>query len=651
MDHNGENTDRMIDALDRTRPDLSAQAERLQQETERKLRDGLMAARAKLFEQAQVIEEMSGAPTLHATVVAVMKDNVTIYAQDRDERTKLERGMKMRVLASNYIGEIGEVRDWDRTRVVLDFSDDRNHTYRYDTRDQDDRRPCTLRVRGTGSQKLSDFTHGTEVERVEDGKRGTIISDHIDGDGDVRVRWRRGHDEEWAYVGHDFENEVEPAEKLRIVIAVDGKLMEVPSIIGHDLKPGDVVQVSQENLAILGKVEDVVQTGPLASIINIIDEQLCEVSVDDVPKVVFVGSYDNDQLEVGGRVMLDHSGIVVVRLMPQEKSGFAVQSLPQTRWDDIGGLAEAKLALREVIEMPLLHPEIFQHYGTKPAKGALLYGPPGCGKTMLGKATVCSIAELHGADAVESAFIYVKGPEILEHLVGKGEANVRELFARARKHRKTYGYPAVIFIDEADAILRKRGSGISSDIGDTIVPMFLAEMDGLDDVEAFVLLATNRPDTLDPAVVRDGRIDRKIKITRPDVDSAREIFRIHLREVPLSNGYDHSALADFGVQELFSEAHGLYTLKRRDDADDALVTLGHFVNGGMIAGIVERAKMAALHRDLNAGTMTGLAQEDLRVAVCDSVRENRDLDHSDVLEEMVTHHGDVVRVERTPLAA
>lgn len=649
QDHDNQ----LTTALDRARSNLADQVAAirdLSSETEKKLRDALMSARAKLFEQAQVIEELSGAPTLHATVIAVVKDNVTIYAQDpsQDQKT-LKKGMKMRVLKSNYIGEVGSVRDFGPTRVELEFEGGRRHVYDYYSKDD---QKCTLRVRGTGSQKPEDFVRGTLIERIHDKRWGKVMSDRPDRDGHVEVEWKndRGWND-WEFVGYtdgNSRNEVEPATSVRIIIAVDGKVLEVPSLVGHNLKPGDVVRVSQENMAILGKVDGVVQTGPLASVIAILDDKLCEVSVDDVPRIVFSGS-NAGALEIGARVMLDLSSIVIIKVVPDKKSTFTVKALPKVRWDDIGGLQDAKTALREVIEMPLERPDIFKHYNTKPAKGALLYGPPGCGKTMLGKATVNSIAEHHGKDAIESAFIYVKGPEVLEHLVGKGEANVRELFARARKHKAQYGYPAVVFIDEADAILRKRGTGISSDISDTIVPMFLAEMDGLDEVEAFVLLATNRPDTLDPAVVRDGRIDRKIKITRPDIQSSKDIFRLHLGDVPLFNGYDHQALAEFGTTEVFSDTNRFYNLKRKGGAEDVAVTLGHFVNGGMIAGIVERAKMSALHRDLKAGTRTGLALEDLRNAVCDSVRENRDLDHTDVLDELTTHYGDVVRIERAPI--
>jgi proteasome-associated ATPase len=647
-----DHDNQLTTALDRARENLEEQVAAirgLSTETEKKLRDALMSARAKLFEQAQVIEEISGAPTLHATVLGVVKDDVTIYAQDSAQNQKpLKRGMKMRVLKSNYIGEVGSVRDFDRSRVVLEFDGDRRHTYEYysDT----DGQQCALRVRGTGSQKPSDFVRGTLIERVEDKRWGKVMSNGPDGSGEVEVEWRneRGYTD-WEFVGYtENRNEIEPAEKLRVLIAIDGKVLEVPSMTGYNLKTGDMVRVSQENLAILGKVEGVVQAGPLASVITILDDKLCEVSVDDVPRVVFSGS-NAGAIEVGTRVMLDVSSIVVVKIVPDKKSTFTVKALPKVRWDDIGGLQDAKTALREVIELPLEHPDIFKYYGTKPAKGALLYGPPGCGKTMLGKATVNSIAEHHGRDAIESAFIYVKGPEVLEHLVGKGEANVRELFARARKHKAQYGYPAVVFIDEADAILRKRGTGISSDISDTIVPMFLAEMDGLDEVEAFVLLATNRPDTLDPAVVRDGRIDRKIKITRPDFESSKSIFGLHLGDVPLSNGYTHEALADFGATEIFIHPQRFYTLKRKGTTEDTAVTLRDFINGGMIAGIVERAKMSALQRDLKAGTRTGLALDDLRNAVCDSVRENWDLDHTDVLNEMTTHYGDVAGIERAPI--
>src|SRR5208283_4208865 len=175
---------------------------------------------------------------------------------------------------------------------------------------------------------------------------------------------------------------------------------------------------------------------------------------------------------------------------------------------------------KEAIELPFTHKDIFAHYNKKPPKGLLLYGPPGCGKTLVGKATTNSLANIFGAKAISSGFIYVKGPEILNMYVGESGRRIREIFQRGRKHFDKYKFPAVIFIDEAEAVLSERGTSRSSDVDKTIVPMFLSEMDGLDENHAIVMLATNRPKMLDPAVVREGRVDRHIKVSRPTVETA-----------------------------------------------------------------------------------------------------------------------------------
>jgi proteasome-associated ATPase len=221
----------------------------------------------------------------------------------------------------------------------------------------------------------------------------------------------------------------------------------------------------------------------------------------------------------------------------------------------------------------------------------------------------------------------------------------------ARKHKKTHGYPAVIFIDEADAILGKRGSGISSDMERTIVPMFLAEMDGLEDSGAVMLLSTNRPDVLDPAIVRDGRIDRKVKVDRPDKDSAVEVFKLHLRGMPFSNGYTVQDMAVLGRDQLFSDRNRLYDIHVSTDKDDKVIpfTLGNLINGAMIAGIVDQATSLAIHRDISkGGDPKGLTKDDVIGAIDCTYEQNRDLNHQDELAEFVRDfRKDVVQIKRS----
>jgi proteasome-associated ATPase len=299
----------------------------------------------------------------------------------------------------------------------------------------------------------------------------------------------------------------------------------------------------------------------------------------------------------------------------------------------VGGLEEAKQQMREAVELPHTNADIYKHYNKALIKGVLLWGPPGCGKTMLGKATATSLAQTYAKKKVADGFLYVKGPEILDRYVGVAEATIRSIFERARHHRAQHGYPAVIFIDEADAILGRRGSGISSDMERTIVPAFLTEMDGLEASGALVILATNRQDRLDPAVVRDGRIDRKVKVTRPTIESAAEIALLNLKGAPLANGYAHADLAVTAASELFAKKRVIAKLTTQSGAVKELA-LAHIVNGAMVAGLVDQAKSIALHRDIKARKRGGLQKADIVAAVDAVQRQNLDLGHDDGLIEL-----------------
>ena len=234
----------------------------------------------------------------------------------------------------------------------------------------------------------------------------------------------------------------------------------------------------------------------------------------------------------------------------------------------------------------------------------------------------------------------------MDRWVGSSETTIRSLFVRAREHKSRHGYPAVIFIDEADAILGRRGSGISSDMERTIVPMFLAEMDGLDDSGSFMILATNRPDILDPAVVRDGRIDRKIKVTRPHRKASEEIFRLHLGSKPIQMDCGINDMADYASNTLFSSKHVLYKVDMRVENDIVhdvkCFTLGHMSSGAMIAGIVDRATSLAMHRDIASGSASGITSMDIDLAITQVFHESRDLDCSDALSDFIGDKKDAV---------
>lgn len=419
----------------------------------------------------------------------------------------------------------------------------------------------------------------------------------------------------------------------KTVVAGSGGFSEVITPSRNAPGVGDPVVLSGKSGQILG-LSDFQPTGDIRPIKKILENGLAEVVKENVEGIVFLGKFAK-QAEIGDRVMVDPSGLVVTRNFGQPLDGFQASSIPNISWDDIGGLEDAKDQLREAIEYPHTKAELFKRYNKDPIAGVLLYGPPGCGKTMLVKAGANSLARIHGKQATLSGFIYIKGPEILNKWVGVSEEIVRSLFARARKHYDKHQYPATIFIDECDAVLRKRGSGRSSDVESTIVPAFLAEMDGFDQKCGVVVLATNRPDALDTGVVRDGRIDRKIEVPRPTASDALTIFKIHAKRVPLLDCTVNEA-AKASIESLYSQKHVLYRV-RRNDGESMNFTIGHLVNGAMIKGIVDRASSAAMLRDLKENTRkSGVRLADFNFAVTEAYRQSLSLNHQDELTEFVS---------------
>lgn len=413
-----------------------------------------------------------------------------------------------------------------------------------------------------------------------------------------------------------------------VFVLTDSKMIEV-ILPQETVHLGDTVRLSPKTLAIVG-ITRAPNIGDMATVKESTNSNVCEIEHGGKSRLAVVrGSVKN--LSSGDRVIVDPTASVILAKLDSGIREFSFVEDTQITWEDIGGLKDAKRELREAIELPFTHPEVFRFYRQKPTRGLLLFGPPGCGKTLLAKAATTALAKVHDRRSSSTGFIYVKGPAILDRYVGSAEATIRQLFDAARKHKSEFGYPAIIFIDEADAILSKRGTGISSDVEKTIVPMFLAEMDGLQESGSLMILATNRPDTLDPAVVRDGRIDRKIKISRPDRDTAKEIFKLALTGIPIAESCDPESMADLGVSEIFSSSHALYEIKTTDGAIP--FTLGHLISGAMIAGIVKLAISRALNNSLEEDSPPRpITAEDLAAATKKTFEQNLELNHKDDLE-------------------
>ncbi len=457
-----------------------------------------------------------------------------------------------------------------------------------------------------------------------------------------------------------------------VLILTDGRFLVVnpPTYLSDSLIPGTGVRLLATTMQIVG-VQPPVPSGNIAYVRRVTNLQdssgfsTAEVDFESNVKVVLLGSHKG-AVEDGDRVLLDSSGTIVLQNLGKADSRFQLDynaNFRYTDWNEIGGLEEAKQQLRESVEYPYLFQQLYENYGKKPTKGVLLYGPPGCGKTMLGKAAATTLRNLHryrssgyrASDSDSDAFIYIKGPEILDRFVGVAEATVRAIFQRARAHFQKCNYPSVVFIDEADAILGKRGSGISSDVERTIVPAFLTEMDGLTDSHALMILATNRSDTLDPAITRDGRIDIKIKVSRPTLESAKDILRLQFRKVPINEDStikfeeeeeEHycsaSRLARLAAEEIFDdsdESRILFDIHtKRPEAPTIHFGLQHILNGALLVSVAQTSVSLALRRDMEDGKKeypSGVKPEDILQSVDSIFSQNRDLNHEDALREFV----------------
>lgn len=411
---------------------------------------------------------------------------------------------------------------------------------------------------------------------------------------------------------------------------------------------GCVVRIAPGTGAIVKVMNNDDAMGEITTVTRVRSKNFAEVDLGGGTRIV---AYQlATKLEEGDRVILDTTGGVIVKWLGKDETAHAFTAETKVRWKDIGGLEEAKQALIEAIELPVKHADLYAKYGKSPVKGVLLSGPPGCGKTLLAKAAASSLADTHGGKGRETAFIYVKGPELLNMYVGNTESGIRSLFARAREHQKKNGYPAIIFIDEADALLGRRGDHANSSLNHTVVPQFLSEMDGLDVSGALVLLATNRADILDSAIVRDGRIDRKVRVTRPDRKTAEAIFRIHVKGKPLASGLDVEAFSAVAAEALYSDKFVLYEVQTKD-GKVLPFALSDLANGAMVAGVVDQCSTLALRRDIGSRKVSGMSKDDIAATVLQVFRQNRDLDHNEVLQDFCEGFRDSVSdIRRVPSA-
>jgi len=433
-----------------------------------------------------------------------------------------------------------------------------------------------------------------------------------------------------------------------------GRKMRVsvsPAVELDKLRPGQEVVLNEAlNVVVAQAYETVGEVVMLKEVLEDGDRALVISHADEERVVRLAEPLRDSVLRAGDSLLLEpRSGYVYERIPKAEVEELILEEVPDITYSDIGGLSSQIVQIRDAVELPYLHADLFREHQLRPPKGVLLYGPPGCGKTLIAKAVANSLAKQVAARSAtpaadadgqakegKSYFLNIKGPELLNKYVGETERHIRLVFQRARE-KASEGMPVIVFFDEMDSIFRTRGSGVSSDVENTIVPQLLSEIDGVEGLENVIVIgASNREDMIDPAILRPGRLDVKIKIERPDAEAARDIFSKYvLTQLPLhpddlaEHGSSPEATVDAMIQRvverMYSETEENRFLEvTYANGDKEVLYFKDFNSGAMIENIVARAKKMAIKEFLETG-QKGIRISHLMTACVDEFSENEDL--------------------------
>ena len=427
-------------------------------------------------------------------------------------------------------------------------------------------------------------------------------------------------------------------------IAYQGRKMRVglsPLVNIASLSPGQEVLLNESSTVVAGLGFD--RTGEIVTVKELLgtDRALVTGRADEERVVKLSGALMSQKVRVGDALSTDsRTGYALEKIPRSEVENLILEEVPDISYHDIGGLGPQIEQIRDAVELPFLHPDLYREHGLKAPKGILLYGPPGCGKTLIAKAVANSLAaraaERSGQKETKSFFLNIKGPELLDKYVGETERQIRLIFARARE-KASDGSAVVVFFDEMDSLFRTRGTGVSSDVETTIVPQLLSEIDGVERLDNVIVIgASNREDMIDPAILRPGRLDVKVKIQRPDAEAAADIFAKYVtvdlpfhRDDVEAHGNSAQATVDAMIQRT---VEAMYSTDKSNEylevtyanGDNEMLYFKDFNSGAVIQNVVDRAKKYAIKDLLTTGDK-GIRIDHMLRAVVDGFREHEDM--------------------------